>query len=189
MLPTKILENVCQKGPFWDPPRGTLPLTRGRPAVHMSVRTAQPYKLVLSLFPHALSSVECVVERISQNDTGIDGFHWSGAAADTPKSDPWEGPLLGRAFLADDVSWQFFSSKKHYRCLLARSPHSGDTAEANRSCCRPTVNGFRPPDSKTDDAKNEHPKHTQNGPQKGPFSDPKNASGRTNHHQRRVPRI
>jgi hypothetical protein len=69
----------------------------------MSVRTVLPNKLVLSLFPHALSSVECVVERISQNDPGIDGFHWSGAAADTPKSDPWEGPLLGRAFLADDA--------------------------------------------------------------------------------------
>ena len=50
--------------------------------------------------------------------------------------------------------------------MLARFKHLGDTAEANRSCCRPTIDGFRPPDSKTDDAKNEHPKHTQNGPPK-----------------------
>jgi hypothetical protein len=85
------------------PPKGTLPLTRGRPAVHMSVRTVRPNKLVLSLFPHAIPSLERVVERISQNDPGIDGFRGPGAAADTPKSDPWEGPLLGRAFLADDV--------------------------------------------------------------------------------------
>lgn len=85
------------------PPKGTLPLTRGRPAVHMSVRTARQNKLVLSLFTHAIPSVERVVERISQNDPGIDGLNWSGAAADTPKSDPWEGPLLGRAFLADDA--------------------------------------------------------------------------------------
>jgi hypothetical protein len=178
----------CQKGRFGTP-QGDPPADTGPPGVHMYVRTAQPYKLAFSLFTHAIPSVERVVERISQNDPGIDGFRGPGAAADTPKSDPWEGPLLGRAFLADDVSWQFFSSKKHYRCLLAYSTNSEDTAEANRSCRRPTVDGFRPTDSKTDDAKNDHPKHTQNGPQKGPFSDPKNASGRTNHHQRRVPRI
>ena len=85
------------------PPKGTRPLTRGRPAVPLSVRTARPNKLVLSLSTHAIPSVERVVERISQNDPGINGFRGPGAAADTPKSDPWEGPLLGRAFLADDV--------------------------------------------------------------------------------------
>lgn len=51
---------------------------------------------------------------------------------------------------------------------------SGDTAASNRSCCRPTVDGFQHPGSKTDDPKktppkthpNRTPKRTVFGPQK-----------------------
>ena len=67
------------------------------------VRTAEPFELVPSHVAHATDLVEHVVERISKNDAGIDGFRHPAAGLTTPKTHPFGTHFLAREFSADDV--------------------------------------------------------------------------------------